>query len=506
SSPLLDATLTAPDGTVMTSGDSVRIRRMPNQVAVSGHTDGHEPEKVRADRVRVGDVVAGGEFGHVVTAVRRYPGGRTFTTRHLGGLRETHQFGADTDDTMNVIPRARRRPEDVVRDTPGRTQQHRNSGDAKRAAAAILKDWAAANELADRQWPDGAPEQFRTLAQHMQNVSDQPKGAEGYRQNAEAMHGALAALDELDTNGLDDGMARALHQLEERLDENADRFAADSRSITENKRKREATASAPNPDTPTPDDPGVTLSPDEVNAPAAAARASVAPSAMDDGELRDEIVSLMEREMANGGELEGADRTRLRVLEAEEARRAGRKPPEEPKPKPKAPVEEPGGLFDVAPDEQQRFVADPNNPDDQADDPFGTPDMFATAEGRDTSRLRPPQSRKPADFEIGDRFVDANGRTHTVAEEPLRTPRGRIRVVDDGGQEHLLAPDKELRVLHEDEEAPPVPSAAGNADAPDTDAPDAETPETDATEPDTDAPDDDASPEPAADPGGETGT
>ncbi|MFI7415361.1 hypothetical protein ACIBU0_42675 [Streptomyces sp. NPDC049627] len=656
--PLLDVTLTSPRGTVLASGDSVRIRQAPEQYAVTGHAEGFDPEKVRADRVRVGDIVAGGEFGHVVTDIRRYPGGRTFTTRNLGGRGEVHQFGADSGDTMNVIPRARRRPEDVQRNGLSRTQQHPNSADAKRAAAAILKDWADVEERAGRQWPDGAPEEFRTLAQHMQNVTDSPKGADGYHQNAEAMHGALAALDELDTESLDDGMQRALQQLEGRLDDNADRFEADSRAIAENKRKREA-ANVPQPDAPdanAPADQGpsdeplrhnwddpeglvtltmpealadflnveetaamedpdtrkalteatrgrngtlrvtapiethrallewawtlaggeglesdpkevraynnytkrvdeaaaklqrareerhgdapnanapdadsgeqhgpdtgstspdasdqVTLTPDEVNAPAAAAHAAKAPSAMDDAEIRDEVVSLMEREMANGGELTGPDRTRLRVLEAEEARRAGRKPKEEPKPKPQTPAEEPGGLFDVAPDEQQRFVADPNNPDDQADDPFGTPDMFAAAEGRDTSRLRPPQSRKPADFAVGDRFVDSDGRTHTVAEEPLRTPRGRVRVVDEEGQELLLAPDRELRVLHPDEDAPPAPEQpdAPAADAPEADTPaagtpDSESPEADAPEPDADAPEDEGAPEPADAPGDET--
>ncbi|WP_143052048.1 hypothetical protein [Streptomyces sp. 2131.1] len=244
------------------------------------------------------------------------------------------------------------------------------------------------------------------------------------------------------------------------------------------------------------DDGGVILSPDEVNAPAAAARAAKAPSAMNDDEIRDEIVSLMEREMANGGDLSGVDRTRLRVLEAEEARRAGRTPKQEPKPKPKEPAEEPGGLFDVSPDEQQRFVADPDNPDDQADDAFGTPDMFAAAEGRDTSKLRPVQSRKPADFQVGDRFVDTDGRTHTVKEPPLRTSRGRIRVVDEDGGEHFLAPDKELRVLHPAEDAPEVPEgdspSANTADsepsAPDT--PEADTPAPDApNDRDTNAPD-----------------
>ncbi|MFJ4880051.1 hypothetical protein ACIP93_33255 [Streptomyces sp. NPDC088745] len=510
--PLLDATLTAPDGTVMTSEDSVRIMRTPKQYAVTGHTDGFTPEKVRADRVRVGDIVAGGEFGHVITDVRRYPEGRTFTARNLGGRQEITQFGAAPGDSMNVIPRARRRPEDAQRDAPGHTQRHLSSKDAKGAAQKVLKDWAEVEKLAGKQWPDGAPEEFRALAQHMQNVTDSPKGADGYQQNADAMHGALAAIEKLDKEGLKRDVLEALQQLEGRLDENADRFAADARAISENKRKRQAEAPvpapdapAPAPDAPAPDAPGtpsaepdgqagtVTLSPDEVSQQLDAVRpgGSKAPSSMKDRELRDEIVSLMEQEMANGGELQGVDRTRLRVLEAEEARRSGRKPKEEPKPKPKTPAEEGGGLFDVAQDEPQPMVADPDNPLDRPDDPLGTPDMFAAAEGRDTSKLRPVQTRRPLDFQRGDRFVDADGRTHTVAEEPVRTGRGRIRVVSEDGREHFLAPDNELRVLHPDEDAPEAPQGNASADGtPSTDVPegDAPSPGTPAGEPPADAP------------------
>ncbi|MGW0033104.1 hypothetical protein ACWDXD_25215 [Streptomyces sp. NPDC003314] len=221
----------------------------------------------------------------------------------------------------------------------------------------------------------------------------------------------------------------------------------------------------------------VTLTPDEVNAPAAAAHAAKAPSSMDDEEIRDEIVSLVEREMANGGELSGVDRTRMRVLEAEEARRGGRKPKEEPKPKPKAPSEDAGGLFDIGQGEQQRHAPDPDNPMDRPDDEFGTPDLFAAAEGRDTSRLRSVQTRAPQDFQEGDRFVDAEGRTHTVQEPPVRTGRGRIRVVSEGGREHFLAPDTELRVLAPDEDAPKIPQdTAPDADAPQTGAPEADAP------------------------------
>ncbi|MER7951957.1 hypothetical protein ABTY59_31660 [Streptomyces sp. NPDC096079] len=245
----------------------------------------------------------------------------------------------------------------------------------------------------------------------------------------------------------------------------------------------------------------VNLTPDEVNEPAAAARAAKAPSAMGNSEIRDEIVSLMEKEMADGG-LSGVDRTRMTVLEAEEARRAGRKPKEEPKPKAKTPTEEPGGLFDAEPDQQQRHVPDPNNPHDVADDAFGTPDLFAAAEGRDTSRLRPVQTRAPQDFQQGDRFVDTDGRTHTVAQAPIRTGRGRIRVVDEDGREHFLSPDTELRVLAPDEAAPAVPDATPTSDGPD-DVPEGDTPtpeNTDAPEADSTAPEDTDVPENAAEP------
>ncbi|MFE2181359.1 UvrD-helicase domain-containing protein [Streptomyces sp. NPDC059455] len=762
--PLVDVTLTGPDGKVMVSDDTARVLRMPSQVEVSGSAGGFAPEEMRADRVRVGDVVARGEFGHVVTRVDRYKKGRTFTTRNLGGLGEIDQFGTRRSDMLDVVPKARRQPEDVQRDIPNRTQQHASSTDARRAAAGILSDWERVNALAGQQWPDGAPEQIQALAQHMQNVTDAPKGTEGYQANAQAMRDALTAVDDLETDGIDSDLLKALYQLEENLDANAARFDADARAITENKRKREAAAQeqqrvreltsrppvtnlddeqlraeydeltstnrsnhataqaafesrleevererrkrdrqdlaerpAPNlleteqlraeqaelaralssyeaddvakvhrqrmaaveaelsrrdggepapdapenaarkvnsgrdsadtgasgeplryawdrperfvtltmpealvdflyveetaamedPDTrkalteakrgrsgtlkvtgpievhralldwawtlaggegmesdpaevraygnyakrideaaadlrrrpqtdgntqdggkpkapntsasgsgnapsagvPTTPKPGpgvadsgtVKLSPDEVSAQLDAVHpgGSKAPSSMDDGELRDEIVSLMEREMENGGELIGVDRTRLRVLEAEEARRAGRAPKRE---QPKPPAEEPGGLFDVGqPDAPSPMFADPDNPLDRPDDEFGTPDMFAAAEGRDTSKLRAPQTRAPMDFEVGDRFVDADGRTYTVAEKPIRTGRGRVRVVSEGGQEHYLNPDNELRVLYPDEAAPEVPAAdAPEGDAPTADAPEGESPAADA--------------------------
>lgn len=175
-----------------------------------------------------------------------------------------------------------------------------------------------------------------------------------------------------------------------------------------------------------------------------------APSSMSEQEIADEIVSLMEREMLEG-ELTGADRTRMAVLEAENDRRAGRTP----KPEPKKPASDPvgGGLFDVAaPEPQEPAAADPDNPLDRPDDLYGTPDMFADHEGRDTSRLHPVQMRAPEDLAEGDRYTDADGRTHTVAEPPKRTGRGRVRIVTEDGEERFYSRDAELRLRYPDEE------------------------------------------------------
>ncbi|OEJ21099.1 hypothetical protein BGK67_34990 (plasmid) [Streptomyces subrutilus] len=576
--PLVDVTLTDENGREIASGETVHVTRMPAKVAVSERRDGFAPEEMRADRVRVGDVIARGTFGHVVTDVSRSPNSRAFTTRSLGSDGAIDGFGTRPDEMLDVVPRGRRRPEDVQRDLPNRAQQHLDSNDAKRAAANILQDWARANALAEREWADGAPEQFQDLARQMQDVSDTPRGAEGYQQNAQAMHGALAALDRLETDGLNPELLEVLHRLEGNLDRHADKFAADARAITANKEKRDADAqeqrraeglqarppvrdldeeqlqteydeltagdfrsaspevqrqfesrledikrerrdrarkaitgrAAPESlDTDQlreeqaelarartsyePDDVAearkermaaveaelerrqtgegpeaqgsVNLTPEDMSSLLDSVRpgGSKAPSSMTEGEIRDELVALMEREMA--GELSGVDRTRMQVLEAVEARRSGRVLKRDPKPQQN--VDEPGGLFDAPAPAAGQAAADPENPGDRPDDEFGTPDLFAAAEGRDTSKLRAPQ--KPGDLQVGDRFVDADGRTHTVAEEPVRTPLGRIRIGTGEGRELLLNPDGEVRVLHPNEEAP-APSAPGTANSPEADA------------------------------------
>ncbi|MEU8540895.1 hypothetical protein AB0C52_13060 [Streptomyces sp. NPDC048717] len=204
---------------------------------------------------------------------------------------------------------------------------------------------------------------------------------------------------------------------------------------------------------PTGSDDTVTLDRDDVEQQLDAIRptANRAPSSMSEQEIADEIVSLMEREMMEG-ELTGADRTRMAVLEAENDRRAGRTP----KPEPKKPAPDPtneGGLFDVTePAPRATPAADPGNPLDQPDDLFGTPDMFADHEGRNTSRLRPAQMRSPEDLAEGDRYTDADGRTHTVAEPPKRTGRGRVRIVTGDGKEHFYNRDAEVRLRYPDEE------------------------------------------------------
>ncbi|MFE6185476.1 hypothetical protein ACFQ6U_13725 [Streptomyces sp. NPDC056465] len=714
--PLVDTTLTDENGDAIASGESVNIMSPPATVTVTERGNVGAPERVRADRIRVGDVIVNGGFGQVVTGIRRFEGGRSFNVRSLGPGRAADGFSTKLDDEQMVIPKARRRPEDVQRDAPGHTGRHIDRAEAGRAARNILSNWQEINDLAAAQWPDGAPAEFRALVQNMQNVRDSPKGADGYQKNAQAMHDALTALHDLDTDSLNYKLRDALHGLEERLDANADRFAADARAITENNQKKEGAAKAQQrleelrsrpgvadldddqlraeydeliaadfrdigpdaqallekrledvkrerrdrdkralterpdvsklfpselraerrelerartsyesdevaearkeriaaidaeeerrkntppptaPSTPASDEPDeplqeawdkpelfvtltmpeamyvylneegtapledpdtrkalyeaargrggtvkvkaplavheallqyadvlaggddadaepneirayanyakrigdaaeelrnrptapsdavdgpnvpgegddtgtVTLSPDEVSAQLDPVRpeGSKAPSAMTNSEISAEMVALVEREMANGG-LSGVDRTRLQVLEAEEARRAGRAPKrDEAKPKPQP--DEAGGLFDVdGPATPQRQAADFANPDDRPADAFGTPDMFADAEGRDTTSLREPQMRTPMDLQAGDRFVDASGRTHTVAKAPVRTGRGRVLVTSDDGREHLLAPDTALRVLYPDETAPETDTA----NTPDADAP-----------------------------------
>ncbi|MFI1201624.1 hypothetical protein ACH4VR_19595 [Streptomyces sp. NPDC020883] len=235
---------------------------------------------------------------------------------------------------------------------------------------------------------------------------------------------------------------------------------ADSDDETATAAERDNTADSP--------DNTVTLDRDEVDQQLDAIRpeGTKAPSAMTDQEIADEIVALMEREMADG-ELVGADRTRMAVLEAETDRRAGRTPKPEPKkPEPKQPED---GLFAVdEPEPQAPAVADPDNPLDQPDDAFGTPDMFADHEGRDTSRLRPVQMRNPEDLAQGDRYTDVEGRTHTVAAPPQRTGRGRVRIVTEDGEERFYNRDAELRLRHPDEEIDddrdeqPAPGRGGN--------------------------------------------
>ncbi|NEW73748.1 hypothetical protein [Streptomyces rhizosphaericus] len=241
--------------------------------------------------------------------------------------------------------------------------------------------------------------------------------------------------------------------------------------------RRDAPDATSTPETDTADD-MVSLDRDEVTQQLDAIRpeGTKAPSAMSDQEIADEIVALVEREMANG-ELTGTDRTRMAVLEAEKDRRAGRTP--KPEPKKPEPTEPEGGLFNVdEPEQQAPQVADPNNPLDQPDDSFGTPDMFADHEGRDTSRLRPVQMRRPEELAEGDRYTDANGRTHTVAEPPKVTGRGRVRIVTDDGEERFYGRDAQLRLRHPDEEITddnrderptPDPHHGGEGDALDAD-------------------------------------
>ncbi|MGG2460137.1 DEAD/DEAH box helicase family protein [Streptomyces sp. RGM 3693] len=191
---------------------------------------------------------------------------------------------------------------------------------------------------------------------------------------------------------------------------------------------------------------------------------SDSPRTMTPEDLQSEIIALIEHEMAHGP-LEGAAKTRLATLEAEKDRRAGKRPEREPVPKPtpqrsgpggnwadltRAEVEGDGGeddgLFATPAATGPSQAADPNNPLNQPDDAFGTPDMFADAEGRDTAGLREAEIRSADELGQGDRFTAPDGRAHAVAEPPNKTGRGRVRVVTEDGQELFFRPKDKVRL------------------------------------------------------------
>ncbi|WP_167162967.1 helicase-related protein [Streptomyces sp. MBT27] len=211
---------------------------------------------------------------------------------------------------------------------------------------------------------------------------------------------------------------------------------------------------------------------------------TASPRSLDDKTLSAEIVALIEHEMGHGP-LTGAAKTRLAALEGERDRRAGKRPAREtPAPTPRS---GPGGnwadltrgdfdsgasgqddgLFTPPAAPQPSTAPDPNNPLDRPDDPFGTGDMFADAEGRDTSNLKEAELRRADKLQQGDRYTDTEGRTHTVAEPPLTTGRGRVRIRTEEGRELFYRPSDEFRTGGS-EKPPSVPDPTNPATEPRT--------------------------------------
>ncbi|WP_329317344.1 DEAD/DEAH box helicase family protein (plasmid) [Streptomyces sp. NBC_01278] len=207
---------------------------------------------------------------------------------------------------------------------------------------------------------------------------------------------------------------------------------------------------------------------------------SASPRSLTPEALQAEIVALIEHEMGHGP-LTGAAKTRLTALEAEKDRRAGKRPDREPAPKPSPRGAGPGGSWaeltpeafdgDSADDdglfsapaapEAPSTAPDADNPLDRPDDVFGTPDMFADADGRDTRQLREVEIRRADKLKQGDQFTDGEGRSHTVAEPPALTGRGRVRIVTDEGRELFYRPADEFRL-----DAPDKPVDPAGTDLP----------------------------------------
>ncbi|MFC5886857.1 UvrD-helicase domain-containing protein [Kitasatospora aburaviensis] len=181
--------------------------------------------------------------------------------------------------------------------------------------------------------------------------------------------------------------------------------------------------------------------PSTPDAPQASADARLHPSTLTDEQIADEIAAL-EPDLLGDGEVSGEDVARHALLASEQAARAEKAR--------EAAKKGPGGTWE----EMQAEQADGEDaglfgaadvlaaqPTQQAGDEFGTPDMFADAEGA-TDRL------KAANLRRGDRYVADDGTVAEVADKPEligRSGKGGVRVRTTDGRTLMHRPNHTFR-------------------------------------------------------------
>jgi DNA primase len=201
STTLLQATLTdAQTGEVLAADEPhVLITRLPTTVLVdpSQYRDDLRPEPRRADQVRIGDLVAHGRTGLAVTDIFHV----TNRTPHIG-LRfgdGEYPYLPEAGEELAVVPRERRRPEDLAR----LLRQHPSISamqlDMKRITGPPNSLLARLKEEAEQRSEivPGLSAALDEVEQALAPLKTAGNGAEGCRERAAALRAALPLVQRI---------------------------------------------------------------------------------------------------------------------------------------------------------------------------------------------------------------------------------------------------------------------------------------------------------------------
>ncbi|GAA3126816.1 hypothetical protein GCM10020254_87770 [Streptomyces goshikiensis] len=259
---LLDSVIHDAEGNEVATGADVTVQLLPARIELTpaGHRADLRPETRTAAQLRLGDLIAeGGTRGEVVTEIRY-----ANTTRPASGFSSrdatkgtVNQFTMDNNFEVLVVPRERRRPQDVA-EVFGR---HQGAADVAAQTRQTGERHTALEQEAARLWPDsdGPQAELRALRRAVAAIDPEASGREAYRANAEATAAAAAAatvlFDAVDDTVRYRGLGEPLHRLRQHLDVQLHRLHADVAHLEQRAEARAAandTTPASAPDAPAP--------------------------------------------------------------------------------------------------------------------------------------------------------------------------------------------------------------------------------------------------------------
>jgi hypothetical protein len=249
---LLDAIVHDQDGTQVLTGEDVWTQHVPNQVRLerSGHRGDLLPEPRTVARIRIADLIAeGGRRGEVVQEVRYAHNPQGVTSFHTrdAATGDGNDFTLNNGHQVLVVPRERRDPGEVAKEFG----QHGGHAQVAAETERTHDLYAALDDAARRQWPDGdgPQEELQALQEAIAAIDPAGRGSDAYRANAAAMTVAAAAatalFDAAPETALYSGyVGEPLHTLRQHLDVQIHRLQADITHLTERDKRR---AAAPRP-------------------------------------------------------------------------------------------------------------------------------------------------------------------------------------------------------------------------------------------------------------------